>query len=469
MTPDHQIVIVVPIYGDLPSLLRCVDALIAQIRPAEHRVLLVNDCGPEADEIEAAILARIEGTAGFRYERNEKNLGFVGTCNRAVLELDTSGDTVLLLNSDTVPTEGFLDAMVTVLFAEDRVGVVTARSNNATIASIPYRLTNRGAARTPDRTKEVWAGVTSYLPEAQAVPVAMGFCFMTRRALVDQHGLFDEEFAPGYGEENDYCLRIARDGWTARIANRALVFHEGSMSFSGNRKSLRDAHQRELERRYPHLPAAVSSYQRFGVTGAERFADCLIPTTAPERVAVDSDSTLDAVAATLSSMRFEVERATREGQANEDDLVVATVLHRPTSTKILEANRRSLVVIVVDDTAPCRWDDPRDRSGVRLLEAVGAAKGLHVVAPDEVRSIPAILREALDAPTGDRVKRLEERWRLLLAVEAVADDVRAMAATPADDREVRRLQQSLEELRTSKSYRLGNRVVRIANRLRGNR
>ncbi len=91
MTPTT--LVVVPVYGDLESLLRCVDGLVEHLDTDRHRVLLVNDCGPDADTIERALLDRTAGLPGFRYERNDHNLGFVGTCNRAVTELDTGSGT----------------------------------------------------------------------------------------------------------------------------------------------------------------------------------------------------------------------------------------------------------------------------------------------------------------------------------------------------------------------------------------
>ena len=84
------VTIVVPIYGDLPTLTACVESLKQNVDLERNRVLLVNDCGPDADVIEASLLAQIEGWSSIRYERNERNLGFVGTCNRAVTELDTT-------------------------------------------------------------------------------------------------------------------------------------------------------------------------------------------------------------------------------------------------------------------------------------------------------------------------------------------------------------------------------------------
>src|SRR5688572_29851966 len=130
-----KVTVVVPVYGDWPSLAQCIEALKEHVAP-RHNVLLVNDCGPEADLMEDNIKQAIKGTA-FRYERNPKNLGFVGTCNRAALEIDQTKNDILLLNSDTKPTKGFLEEMLAVLYESDKHAAVSPRSNNATINTIP--------------------------------------------------------------------------------------------------------------------------------------------------------------------------------------------------------------------------------------------------------------------------------------------------------------------------------------------
>lgn len=477
--------VVVPVYGDLESLLRCVAGLVDHLDTSVHRVLLVNDCGPDADAIERALLERIDGRPGFRYERNDRNLGFVGTCNRAVLELDHGTDdadeAVLLLNSDAVPTAGFLDAMLDVL-DEDRTGVVTARSDNATIASIPYRLTNRGAARTEERTRAVWGAVAPLLPVSQVLPVAMGFCFLTRRELIAEHGLFDDAFAPGYGEENDYCLRLAEHGWTSRIANRALVLHAGGKSFSGNRNALRAAHQRELERRYPFLPDAVAAYQRHGATATERFADALVPAGPPLRLAVDLRHVADAAGLVREidaafADGFDLEARLAPGTSapggwtvtsdapNPDDLVTVTVLVDPTPAEVVAANRRSLELVVVrTEPTSTPWSSRAHRAGA---DRVPALLDPHVVATTRGGLVAA--REQLDrrltAPLASRAEALEGRWAALLPLDLTAAEV---AAANASD-EVTRLRRELDDLRASRSFRTGQAIAKVAARLPGRR
>ncbi|MFJ7286835.1 glycosyltransferase family 2 protein [Curtobacterium sp. NPDC098951] len=475
--------VVVPVYGDLESLLRCVDGLVEHLDTDRHRVLLVNDCGPDADAIETALLGRIADRPGFRYERNDHNLGFVGTCNRAVTELDTGadGEAVLLLNSDAVPTAGFLDAMLAVL-DEDRTGVVTARSDNATIASIPYRLTNRGAARTEARTRAVWDAIAPLLPASQVLPVAMGFCFLTRRELVTEHGLFDEAFAPGYGEENDYCLRIAAHGWLAKIANRALVLHAGGKSFAGNRSALRAAHQRELERRYPFLPDAVAAYQRHGTTATERFADVLVPAGPAARLAVDLRHVEDA-----AGLARRIDAAFGDGFALEarlpagtpatdgwtvttddpdpDDLVTVQVLVDPTPADLVTANRRAAFWVVVE-TGPASvpWSSASYRAGSDRVDAL-VRPFADVVGPEELESAREGVEHSMLAPLEGTSAHLERRWAALIPLDLAAAEV----GTRGTATEVARLRRELEDLRTSRSFRTGQAIAKVAARLPGRR
>ncbi len=115
----------------------------------------------------------------------------------------------------------------------------------------------------------------------------MGFCFLIRREVIDRFGLFDEVFSPGYGEENDFCLRINEHGYTSVLANRALVLHTGSTSFSGDRgPSLRLEHERILLERYPFYAGAVALFLARYRDAVDVFADAFLPDDDVVRVAL---------------------------------------------------------------------------------------------------------------------------------------------------------------------------------------
>lgn len=493
------VTVVVPVYGDLPSLLDCIASLVDHVDTSRHRVLLVNDCGPDADAIERAVLEAVAGRDGFRYERNDRNLGFVGTCNRAVVELDTSDREVLLLNSDTVVTAGFVDEMLDVLLAAPEHGVVCARSNNATIASLPFRQV-APADRTFERTLQVAADVVPLLPRWYVSPVAMGFCFLTRRSLIRRFGLFDDEFAPGYGEENDYCLRLNEHGYLALVANRALVLHAGSKSFVGARRNtLRDAHQKKLEARYPFYGSATAAFLRHDVHPADRFADALVPGTARDTVTVDLRG---ATAAGLDDARRDavVTRASRAlGDAFavevlvDDDAVSAVSALAPTAVvrsdapddqigslgllvdglvdgdRLLQAHRRYAVWAALDlglTGRPVRWSIDGPAAGRRLTGAAVVDHAAFTVTDDggagtsTWTSVSSLWSRHRATPLADRVATLERRADRIGLADAVAH-----RSASTDARRLLDYRDELNQLKASRSYKLATVIGRVASRL----
>lgn len=283
------VTIVVPIYGDLPSLERCIESAL-QFGELEHnRLLLINDCGPEADAIEVRVREMIDGHPAVSYHRNHHNLGFVGTCNRAAGELDDTENDILLLNSDAELTEGAVAELHAVLHASEKHGAVCPRSNNATIATMPFIQREADADRTDvERTRQVFESLKGQLPRYSIAPVAVGFCMMIRRQLIANYGLFDTAYGRGYSEENDFCLRVNKLGYSAVVANRALALHEGAKSFEGpERTTIREDNERTLIERYPYYPAAVAHYLEYGMDPADWFADFIVPTAAHPRVLID--------------------------------------------------------------------------------------------------------------------------------------------------------------------------------------
>lgn len=259
MSTEKNITIVIPVYGDWSSLRLCIKSLKKHL-PDQHTVLLVNDCGPEADMIEKNILTSIEGRDNFRYERNPKNLGFVKNCNRAVFELDTTGNDILLLNSDTKVTKNFYAEMQKVLYSEEKIGAVTSRSNNATVWSVPM---NGRFAHHRVFSYLLYLLMKPTLPKKYITPTIHGFCVLIRRDVIDQYGLFDEIYGKGYAEENDFSLRIQEKGWKCAVANRSYVFHYESRSFGNEGRNEQIAKNHKiLLGRYPDYDQRIQEYIR---------------------------------------------------------------------------------------------------------------------------------------------------------------------------------------------------------------
>jgi GT2 family glycosyltransferase len=159
--------------------------------------------------------------------RRPRNLGFPANCNAAFAE--TGDADVVLLNSDTVATTGWLDQLLRCAASDPRIATITPWSNNAEICSWPRFCEDNPAPEFPDAIAEAAAGLAPTYPE---LPTAVGFCMYVRRAALRRLGDFDAEtFGRGYGEENDFCLRAAAMGWRNVLCDTAYVVHHGGASF----------------------------------------------------------------------------------------------------------------------------------------------------------------------------------------------------------------------------------------------
>ncbi|MCI6553151.1 MAG: glycosyltransferase [Lachnospiraceae bacterium] len=269
----RNVTVVVPVYKDWSTLKLCIDSLKEWVQ-GSHQVFFINDMGPEWEDLEKRIRSAIKGLDHFHYFKNDSNLGFVKTCNRAVLELDQTGNDILLLNSDTKVTEGFLEEMSRVLYLAEKHGVVCPRSNNATLLTVPVK-NNLGHLLEPEKSYGVYRQVRELLPEYMPIPTGVGFAMLIKRRLINEFGLFDEIYGRGYNEENDFCMRVNQYGYNIVMANRAFVFHYEGRSFGSAKAELDERNSAVLRERYPHYPVIVEQYFNRDMDPVDYYADLL--------------------------------------------------------------------------------------------------------------------------------------------------------------------------------------------------
>lgn len=216
--------IVVPLFNAVAEARRCLESLEATISDRQA-VIVIDDAS--TDPGIQALMASLP--ASWVQVTNRENMGFVGTANLGI-SLASPAD-VILLNSDTQVSCGWLEAMLDCARSDDTIASVTPLSNNAEIASIPTFCRNNPWPDDVDR----WARACreSGEPEYPQVPTGVGFCMLLKRTCLDAIGAFDEAaFGRGYGEENDWCMRASRAGWRHVLCDSAFVAHAGGASFA---------------------------------------------------------------------------------------------------------------------------------------------------------------------------------------------------------------------------------------------
>ncbi|WP_158915211.1 glycosyltransferase [Caulobacter sp. S45] len=279
----RPLLIAVPLYRRPELAHQVLQSLInraEEVRRLEGELILFNDSPDDSALGEALDVLLPMASAAFpcRVIRNEVNLGFVRTCNFAFDEAAARGMDLLLLNSDTVVTPGALTEMARISRLDPMIGFVNPRSNNATLATLPFQDQFRHLP--PAAAHATWKAIADHLPEISYVPTAVGFCILIRWAVLAEFGGFDEIYGMGYNEENDLVMRAGRRGYRAALANHAFVWHEGHGSFHLEPKTNQlDAKNRKiLLARYPEYSSLTEAY--FG--SPEQRAECLLGTMVPD-------------------------------------------------------------------------------------------------------------------------------------------------------------------------------------------
>jgi GT2 family glycosyltransferase len=237
--------IVICVHDAEDEVRRCLNAVEAHTA-APFRLILVDDgSGPAT----AGFLQRWTASRGATLLRSETATGYTRAANRGLRASDAPF--VVLLNSDTQVTPGWLDRLVAGAESDDRIGAIGPLSNAATWQSVPEVAAGEEWSTNPlpegftpdDMAAEIAVHAARSLPR---VPIVHGFCLLVRREVLDTVGLFDEEtFATGYGEENDFGFRATDAGWLLAVADDAYVHHEMGRSYTEGRR--RDLSERANE------------------------------------------------------------------------------------------------------------------------------------------------------------------------------------------------------------------------------
>lgn len=243
----NSIDVVVCVHNALEDVRQCLNSVAAH-RSGDHLRLILVDDG--SDHPTRNFLEEFAAASGWvTVLRTEKATGYTRAANRGLAF--SSAPFVILLNSDTMVTDGWAEKMAHAVIATKGAGIVGPMSNAAGPQSIPnIKGTSAQSAinelppgHSPDslnRLCEEWTD-ESLLPR---VPVVHGFCLGVTRNTINTVGRFDENRYPnGYGEENDFCFRAADAGISLVIATHTFVFHAKSKSYSNGirQRLVRDA------------------------------------------------------------------------------------------------------------------------------------------------------------------------------------------------------------------------------------
>ena len=231
--------IIIPVFNAIDDVKNCLNSLILNQGLFRLKIMVINDA---SDIKTSSWLNKFCNLKDIALINHPRNLGYTKSVNRG-LKLSKS-PYVIILNSDTIVTPGWLSAMFDCFQRDSKIGIVGPLSNAASWQSVPelmdkdgFKINRLPQGLTPtDFAKLVQKVSKKRHPK---VNVINGFCFMIKREVIDTIGYLDEiNFPVGYGEENDYCIRAAKSGFELAIADNAYVYHAKSKSFGHSQRKV---------------------------------------------------------------------------------------------------------------------------------------------------------------------------------------------------------------------------------------
>ena len=212
--PDVSVI--VPVHNKIAVTYSCLCALLLARNAASFEVILVDDAS--TDET-----ARIESfVSGITVLRNSETQRFIRACNAGVAR--ARAEHVVLLNNDTEPTAGWLDALLDAFDRFPSVGVAGSKliypdgklQDGGGIFWRNGNPWNYGNSQNP------WEPRFSYARQADYL---CGAALMTTRAVWDEVGGLSAYLEPMYFEDADYAFKVREAGYTTWFIPASVVYH----------------------------------------------------------------------------------------------------------------------------------------------------------------------------------------------------------------------------------------------------
>ena len=209
-----KVSVIVVVYNQPGLLLQTLKFLQPSLTDSE---LIVVDNASDAST--TVLLSRLQGT---KLIQNQDNAGFLQAANQGAAE--ASGDYLLFLNSDCIVFPDAIEHALRFMQNHPEAGAIGAR-----IINFNGLLQEAGSEVLPDGScRGIGRGMSPFdyrYMWTRTVDFCSGAFLLTPRRLFEQHGGFDEAYAPAYYEEVDYCLRLLSNDHKTYYLPKSTVLH----------------------------------------------------------------------------------------------------------------------------------------------------------------------------------------------------------------------------------------------------
>ena len=239
-----RVSIIIPVYNKSEYTFHCLKSVLANSTGQSYEVIVIDDGSSDDTQ------QMLGDISGITVIRNDTNLGFIGSCNRAAQA--AHGEFLLMLNNDTEVQAGWLDALLGTFVDKPDAGLVGAKLlfANGTLQEAGGIVWQDGSAWNYGRNDDPNKPEYSYL---RAVDYCSGACILFKRADFMALGMFDTLYSPAYYEDTDLAFKIRTLGKQVYYQPNARVIHfegvtSGTDLNSGVKEYQRINHHKFFER-----------------------------------------------------------------------------------------------------------------------------------------------------------------------------------------------------------------------------
>ena len=202
----------------------CIQSIRDKLDPGSYCISVVDNASTDG------ICSWLEAQDDILLTKNKSNVGFGPACNQAVFAsvgTDFEDADVFLLNNDTVMTSTALPRMIDALYSSDDIGAVGAMANyagNRQQLDVSFSSTEEYIA--------FGESLNAPIEDSRIEKTRLnGFAMLVRRNVWNDIGGFDDDFAPGYYEDDALSIEILKRGYRLILERNSFIYHVGSASF----------------------------------------------------------------------------------------------------------------------------------------------------------------------------------------------------------------------------------------------
>jgi GT2 family glycosyltransferase len=221
--PKVKFSIIICYHNNFKETYLCLSSILKKTKGIQYEIILVDDFSDSNPEFLSSI-------NNITYLRNEKNYGFLYSCNKGA---DVAkGQYFVFLNNDTQVEENWLTSCEPIL-KKNGTGAIGCK-----LLYPDGKLQEAGGIIWNDASGcNYGKGDYPKLPEynfVREVDYCSGASFITPKDVFIQLGGFSKEFEPAYYEDTDYCFRLRASGLKVLYQPDSVVYHHEGLSCGTN-------------------------------------------------------------------------------------------------------------------------------------------------------------------------------------------------------------------------------------------